>query len=86
MTFGWRRTRNGNARREAMMWHIVWHVVVGLGLIVIAAPSIFFLFIMSIFTTDKGGVNDMTGVMWGVIAVCAIVALVGLWLIVSAFL
>ena len=62
------------------MWHVIWHVIVGLTLILIGVPSALLFFIMSIFASDKD-VNRMTSTMLGLAAVGAIAAFYGVWLI-----
>ena len=62
------------------MWHVIWHVIVGLALILIGVSSALLFFIMSIFASDKD-VNRMTSTMLGLAAVGAIAAFYGVWLI-----
>lgn len=46
------------------MWHVIWHVVVGLGLAAVGGIWFFLFFIMSIFSTDAGKINSMTYGVW----------------------
>jgi hypothetical protein len=50
----------------ANMWHVLWHVVVGLGLGAVGALWFFLFFIMSIFSADAGKINSMTYGAWAI--------------------
>jgi len=62
------------------MWHVIWHVIVGLALLIIGVCVAFLFFIMSVFASDKE-VNPLTFAMLGIAALGAIAAIFGIWLL-----
>jgi len=61
------------------MWHVIWHVIAGLALLIIGVCWALLFIIMSVFASDKE-VNPLTFVMLGLAAIGAIAAVFGIWL------
>ena len=65
------------------MWHVLWHVVVGLGLGAVGALWCLFFFVMSVMTTDAGKINSMTFGTLAIAALGLIPAGLGVWLLLT---
>ena len=68
---------------QQIMWHAIWHVIVGLGLGIVGALWVFLFFIMSIFSTDAGKINSMTFGTWAIGALGLIPVGLGGWLLLT---
>ena len=63
------------------MWHIIWHVIAGLGLIVSGVSVAFFCIVFSAFGGDSPGAMSGAYVLWAIAAVGAAAAICGIWLV-----
>ena len=65
------------------MWHVIWHVVLGLGLGAVGAIWFIFFFVMSVMSADAGKINSMTFGMWAIAALGLAPAGLGVWLLLT---